>query len=118
MRGASVTGKPQLVSRSQAGLQNVSTIRSGAILHQAITIGHSFKQGQSATGIQGLGSAVTIAQVLPSRTQVVYSANATGQFTGSPRLAVSNASQTQRQTVAARPVIKFIFLIIIFLQER
>ncbi|XP_063903310.1 histone deacetylase complex subunit SAP130 isoform X2 [Zophobas morio] len=106
VRGASVTGKPQLVSRSQAGIQNVSTLRPGtAILHSAITIGHSFKPGQNATGIQGLGNTVTIAQVLPSRTQaVVYSANTSGQFTATPRLTVASSAQNQRQSTAARPV--------------
>ncbi|XP_044267911.1 histone deacetylase complex subunit SAP130 isoform X1 [Tribolium madens] len=105
VRGASVTGKPQLVSRAQTGLQNVSTIRPGTtILHSAITIGHSFKPGQNASGIQGLGN-VTIAQVLPSRTQaVVYSANTSGQFTATPRLTVSS-SQNQRQNAATRPVV-------------
>ncbi|EFA03829.2 histone deacetylase complex subunit SAP130 [Tribolium castaneum] len=107
VRGASVTGKPQLVSRSQAGLQNVSTIRPGTtILHSAITIGHSFKPGQNASGIQGLGNTVTIAQVLPSRTQaVVYSANTSGQFTATPRLTVSSSAQNQRQSTAARPMV-------------
>ncbi|XP_063903312.1 histone deacetylase complex subunit SAP130 isoform X4 [Zophobas morio] len=107
VRGASVTGKPQLVSRSQAGIQNVSTLRPGtAILHSAITIGHSFKPGQNATGIQGLGNTVTIAQVLPSRTQaVVYSANTSGQFTATPRLTVASSAQNQRQSTAARPVV-------------
>lgn len=108
VRGASVTGKPQLVSRSQAGIQNVSTLRPGtAILHSAITIGHSFKPGQNATGIQGLGNTVTIAQVLPSRTQaVVYSANTSGQFTATPRLTVASSAQNQRQSTAARPVVR------------
>jgi hypothetical protein len=107
VRGASVTGKPQLVSRSQAGIQNVSTIRPGtAILHSAITIGHSFKPGQNATNIQGLGNTVTIAQVLPSRTQaVVYSANTSGQFTAAPRLTVTSSTQNQRQNSSARPVV-------------
>lgn len=107
VRGASVTGKQQIVSRSQTGLQNVSTIRPGtAILHSAITIGHSFKPGQNASGIQGLGNTVTITQVLPSRTQaVVYSANTGGQFTATPRLTVASSAQNQRQSAAARPVV-------------
>lgn len=43
MRGASVTGKPQIIGRTQP--QTVSTIRSGAILQNAITIGQT-GQGQ------------------------------------------------------------------------
>lgn len=39
VRGATVTGKPQIIGRTQP--QTVSTIRSGAILQNAITIGQT-----------------------------------------------------------------------------
>ncbi|KAG5883158.1 hypothetical protein JTB14_033409 [Gonioctena quinquepunctata] len=98
VRGATVTGKPQLISRAQP--QAVSAIRPGTILQNAISIGqsgqiHSFKSG--ATGIQALGNTVTIAQVLPSRTQaVVYSPNANAQFTPAARITVASSIPNQR----------------------
>nr|XP_023019504.1 histone deacetylase complex subunit SAP130-B [Leptinotarsa decemlineata] len=98
IRGTTVTGKPQLISRSQT--QSVPTIRPGTILQNAISIGqsgqiHSFKPG--AAGIQALGNAVTITQVLPNRTQaVVYSANTAPQFSPTARLTVPSATQNQR----------------------
>ncbi|XP_074030862.1 sin3A-associated protein 130 isoform X2 [Leptinotarsa decemlineata] len=56
---------------------------------------HSFKPG--AAGIQALGNAVTITQVLPNRTQaVVYSANTAPQFSPTARLTVPSATQNQR----------------------
>lgn len=56
---------------------------------------HSFKP--TATGIQALGNAVTIAQVLPSRTQaVVYNANSTTQFTPTARITVASTLANQR----------------------
>lgn len=39
VRGATVTGKPQIISRTQP--QSIPTIRSGTILQSAITIGQS-----------------------------------------------------------------------------
>lgn len=39
VRGATVTGKPQIIGRTQA--QSVSAIRPGTILQSAITIGQS-----------------------------------------------------------------------------
>lgn len=111
VRGATVATKPQIVSRAQTGLQNVSTIRPGtAILHSAITIGHSFKPTQGASGIQGLSNAVTIAQVLPSRTQaVVYSAG--GQFAAAPRLAGASTTAAQRQNPVVRPIVRLLLLL-------
>ncbi|KAJ8930195.1 hypothetical protein NQ314_017035 [Rhamnusium bicolor] len=105
VRGATVTGKPQIIGRTQP--QSVTSIRPGAILQNAITIGqsgqiHSFKPG--ATGIQALGNTVTIAQVLPSRTQaVVYNANTSAQFTPTARITVANTAQNQRQP-QTRPI--------------
>lgn len=85
---------------------------------------HQFKPGQSATGIQALTNAVTIAQVLPSRTQqaMVYSASGGGgggvntaaaaHFTPAPRLTVASGAQqgqVQRQTInTTRPVVSII----------
>ncbi|XP_057670955.1 histone deacetylase complex subunit SAP130-B isoform X1 [Diorhabda carinulata] len=97
VRGATVTGKPAVISRTQP--QGVSTIRPGAILQNAISIGqtgqiHSFKAG--TTGIQALGNTVTIAQVLPTRTQaVVYSANSNAQFTPA-RITVATTTSAPR----------------------
>ncbi|KAF5303061.1 hypothetical protein FQR65_LT08390 [Abscondita terminalis] len=101
VRGATVSGtlgKPQLLTRTQPVPQPSSTIRpaTATILHSAITIGqgaqlHPFKPSQGGTG-----NAVTIAQVIPSRTQtLVYSSNGT-QFTSTPRLTVGNTVQNQR----------------------
>lgn len=103
-----------MVARSQPVTQTVSTIRPAtAILHSAITIGqgaqlHSFKPGQATTGIQALGNTVTIAQVLPSRTQpLVYTAASNAaHFTTAPRLTVANTVQGQRQTTAPRPMVR------------
>ncbi|CAG9825085.1 unnamed protein product [Phaedon cochleariae] len=98
VRGATVTGKPQIISRAHP--QTVSAIRPGTILQNAISIGqsgqiHSFKPG--VTGIQALGNTVTIAQVLPSRTQtIVYGTNTTAQFTPTARITVANPNQGQR----------------------
>lgn len=97
VRGATVTGKPAVISRTQP--QGVSTIRPGTILQNAISIGqtgqiHSFKAG--STGIQALGNTVTIAQVLPSRTQaVVYSANSNAHFTPA-RITVATTTTAPR----------------------
>uniref|UniRef100_A0A6P7F1A4 Histone deacetylase complex subunit SAP130-A n=1 Tax=Diabrotica virgifera virgifera TaxID=50390 RepID=A0A6P7F1A4_DIAVI len=97
VRGATVTGKPAVIGRTQPQ----ATIRPGTILQNAISIGqtgqiHSFKAG--AAGIQTLGSAVTIAQVIPSRTQaVVYSASSTPQFTPA-RITVATTTSTPRPT--------------------
>ncbi|CAH0558212.1 unnamed protein product [Brassicogethes aeneus] len=104
VRGATVTGKPQIVGRAQSGA--VSTIRPGTILQNAIiaqpTQIHPYKPGAST--IQTIGSSVTIAQVLPSRTQaVVYSANTGSQFP-STRLTVASNLPNQRQNQGVRPI--------------
>lgn len=80
---------------------------------------HQFKPGQSATGIQALANAVTIAQVLPSRTQaMVYSAGNTAHFTPAPRLTVASSAQQQQQqqlgqrqaTTTPRPLVILFFI--------
>ncbi|KAL3283559.1 hypothetical protein HHI36_006698 [Cryptolaemus montrouzieri] len=104
VRGATVTGKPQLINRTQSSTQGVQTLRPAtAILHSAIAIGqsgqvHSFKSNQATTGIQALNSAVTIAQVLPPRTQtIVYNPSSTNQFITASRLTGATTVQNQRQ---------------------
>ncbi|XP_018325748.1 histone deacetylase complex subunit SAP130-A [Agrilus planipennis] len=112
VRGASVSGvsaigKPQIVARTQAVTQTVSSVRPTAtILHSAITIGqggqiHPFKSGQSNTGIQALtNNTVTLAQVLPARTQtLVYSTGGnTAHLAAPPRIAVSTNIQNRQST--------------------
>lgn len=69
---------------------------------------HQFKPSQTTGGIQTLTNTVTIAQVLPPRTQaMVYSAGSTTHFTPAPRLTVaSSIQQQQRQTATApRPIV-------------
>ncbi|CAG9858712.1 unnamed protein product [Phyllotreta striolata] len=95
VRGATVTGKPAVI-RTQP--QTVPTIRPGTILQNAISIGQptqipSFKGGSST--IQALGNTVTIAQVLPARTQaLVYSANTSAQFTPAAKITVATTSSS------------------------
>ncbi|KAB0798587.1 hypothetical protein PPYR_09580 [Photinus pyralis] len=114
VRGATVSGtlaKPQLLTRAQPLSQTTSTIRptTATILHSAITIGqgaqlHSFKPNQGATAIQTLGSTVTLAQVIPSRTQtLVYSTNGT-QFTSAPRLTIASTIQNRLSTTSKAQV--------------
>lgn len=114
VRGATVSGtlpKPQLLTRAQPLSQTTSTIRptTATILHSAITIGqgaqlHSFKPNQGATAIQTLGSTVTLAQVIPSRTQtLVYSTNGT-QFTSAPRLTIASTTQNRLSTASKAQV--------------
>lgn len=68
---------------------------------------HSFKPG--ATGIQALGNTVTIAQVLPPRTQaVVYSTNTSAQFTPTARITVASSVSSQRQP-QARPMVSLFY---------
>lgn len=68
---------------------------------------HPFKSGQATTSIQALGNTVTLAQVLPARTQtLVYSTGANGaQFATAPRLSVANTIQSQRQPSITKPVV-------------
>ncbi|XP_017773055.1 PREDICTED: histone deacetylase complex subunit SAP130-A isoform X2 [Nicrophorus vespilloides] len=99
-------GKSQLVARPQV----VSTIRPPtAILHSTI-IGqgqlHTFKTSQGTPAIQTL-NAVTLAQVLPSRTQtLVYSTGNTTHFAATPRITIATTVTTQRQqTTTAKPMV-------------
>ncbi|CAH1976240.1 unnamed protein product [Acanthoscelides obtectus] len=98
VKGTVVTGKPQIIARTQGPQisSGISSIRPNTILQSTITIGPSGVTGQmqpfkpAAATIQALGT--TVAQVLPNRTQaVVYTAN-TSQFTPTTRITVSNTT--------------------------
>ncbi|KAF5287736.1 hypothetical protein FQA39_LY15756 [Lamprigera yunnana] len=111
VRGATVSGtlgKPQLLTRTQPVVQPTSAIRTTtALLQSTITISqggqlHSFKSNQGSAGIQAIGNAVTLAQVIPSRTQALaYSTNGT-QFTSTPRLTLPSTLHNQRQSITSK----------------
>lgn len=104
VRGATVTGKPTLINRTQPCTQGVQTLRPATILHSAITIGqpgqiHSFKTSQGPQSVQTLNNTVSLSQVLPPRTQaIVYNASSTNQFIPA-RLTVASSMQNQRQVL-------------------
>ncbi|KAL1490491.1 hypothetical protein ABEB36_013176 [Hypothenemus hampei] len=104
VRGTTVTGKQQTVGRPQLS-QSIPTIRSGTLLSNAITIGptvHSFKPGP---GTVQLGNPVTLAQMLPNRTQaVVYSGNTAPQFTPTARITITTTAQSQIRPPHPRPM--------------
>lgn len=90
--GAPVRGQ-QVVARAQIS-QGARPVMHGLAATQIF---------KPASGIQS----VTIAQVLPSRTQtLVYSTGSTQQFTGNPRLALTGISTNQRPVTLARSVSK------------
>nr|CAH7759215.1 unnamed protein product [Callosobruchus chinensis] len=108
VKGALVTGKPQIIARTQGQpiTSGISSIRPNTILQSTITIGQSGVTGQiqpfkpGAATIQTLGT--TVAQVLPSRTQaVVYTAN-TPQFTPTTRITVSNTTLSAQRLPQTR----------------
>ncbi|XP_022913567.1 histone deacetylase complex subunit SAP130 [Onthophagus taurus] len=104
--------KSQIIGRAQTVPQNISTVRpTSTILQSAITVGqnnqvHTFnKTAQNISSIQTIGSTVTIAQVLPSRTQtLVYSSVPTTQFVSNSRVTIASSLQTQRQPTTPRPM--------------
>ncbi|XP_050309445.1 histone deacetylase complex subunit SAP130-A [Anthonomus grandis grandis] len=96
VRATTITGKPQAVGRPLPN-QPIQTVKP-TILSNAITIGqtiHSFKPAPGGT--MQIGNTVTLAQMLPARTQaVVYSANtANPQFTPTARITVTTTAQSQ-----------------------
>nr|CAI5827700.1 unnamed protein product [Callosobruchus analis] len=108
VKGAMVTGKPQIIARTQGQpiTSGISSIRPNTILQSTITIGQSGVTGQmqpfkpGGTTIQTLGT--TVAQVLPNRTQaVVYTAN-TPQFTPTTRITVSNTTLSAQRLPQTR----------------
>ncbi|KRT79510.1 hypothetical protein AMK59_6762, partial [Oryctes borbonicus] len=100
----------QIIARSQAVSQNVSSLRpTTTILQSAITIGqgnqiHPFKSSQNATGLQAIGGTVTVAQVVPSRTQTLVYSTGTTHFSSTPKLTIASSVQGQRQASTPRPV--------------
>lgn len=107
---ATVTTKPQIIARTQATTQNVSSaVRTGtAILHSAITIGqpgqvHSFKPSHGATSVQTLNN-ITIAPVLTTRTQAIvyHSPTANTQYITASRLTVASTLANQKPVPTLR----------------
>lgn len=80
-------------------------IKKLTYLHRFTQI-HPFKSVQGTTGIQTLGQ-VTLAQVLPSRTQtLVYSGGGNAaHFSTTPRLTVANTLQGQRQASTTKSTV-------------
>ncbi|XP_030751138.1 histone deacetylase complex subunit SAP130 [Sitophilus oryzae] len=107
VRGATVTGKPQVVGRPQGTAQSViPNLKAGTIIQSGI-IGQTIHSFKPASGtIQTLGAPVTLAQMLPARTQaVVFSANTVGQFTPTGRITVTTAAaQNQVRPPQTRPL--------------
>ncbi|KAK9712395.1 Histone deacetylase complex subunit SAP130 C-terminus [Popillia japonica] len=108
---ANTTNKQsQIIGRSQAVSQNISNLRpTTTILQSAITVGqgnqiHPFKSTQNTTGIQAIGGTVTVAQVVPSRTQTLVYSTGNTHFSSTPRLTIANSVQGQRQISTPRPV--------------
>ncbi|CAG9767547.1 unnamed protein product [Ceutorhynchus assimilis] len=103
IRGPTVTGKPQtVIGRPQS--QQLPTIR-GTILSNAITIGQTLHSFKPASGTIQLGGTVTVAQMLPARTQpVVYSTNTGAQFTPTARLTLATTSPGQMKPGQPRPM--------------
>lgn len=67
---------------------------------------HPLKQAQGTTSIQAIGNTVTLAQVLPTRTQtIVYSGGTNANFVATPKLAVSSNIPSQRQIATTRPTV-------------
>lgn len=73
---------------------------------------HPFKPGSATGGIQTLTNTVTLAQVLPNRTQtLVYSGGNSAHFTSTPRITVASSLTTQRQGITTRPAVSNLTLI-------
>ncbi|XP_076269949.1 sin3A-associated protein 130 isoform X2 [Rhynchophorus ferrugineus] len=106
VRGATVTGKPQVVGRSQTITTPINSLRTGTLLPNTITIGQAIHPFKSTSGnIQTLGTTVTLAQMIPTRTQaVVFSANTVAQFTPSARITVTTAGQSQLKPPQPKPL--------------
>ncbi|XP_066157431.1 histone deacetylase complex subunit SAP130 [Euwallacea fornicatus] len=104
IRGTAITGKPQTIARPQL-TQPVPTIRSSTLLTNAITIGQTVHSFKSAAGTVQIGSGVTVAQMLPPRTQaVVYNTNTGAQFTPAARITIATTTQSQVRPSHPRPV--------------
>ncbi|XP_060516637.1 histone deacetylase complex subunit SAP130 isoform X2 [Cylas formicarius] len=106
VRGATVTGKLQVTGRPSQS-QTISTIKSGTILQSGITIGQT-SQVQTykpiSANIQSSGSNMTLAQIMPTRTQaVIYGTNSSTQFTPTPRAIVTSSLQNPTRSLQTKP---------------
>lgn len=104
---ASALGKQQIITRTPSSNSGISTLRP-TILHSAITINqgqiHPFKQTSGSSGIQAIGSAVTLTPVLPTRTQTIVYTGGSTTFSTTPRVTVTCTVPTQRTITAPRTV--------------